>query len=95
MRTIPPKSRRSSKPPPDLDTRVEECEAQLRDARWQIEALRSELGLLTTKLEVVASRIRKVPPPLHGGHSEEVILVDETHVTLESIRPPGTRRPKR
>jgi hypothetical protein len=94
MKSTPPKTRRTVQPEADLSGRIDGCESELRDVRWQVEALRAELMLLTTKLEAMSSRVRQMPPPLYVGQSEEIISVDESHVTLESIRPARSRRPK-
>ena len=86
---------RSEAPRPSSkeDARLSQCELAIVSLHEEVEALRADLQELRMALASSGgSRGRKRPPPLPDGkEGDEVILVDEREVVLESIRP----RPRR
>jgi hypothetical protein len=96
-RNAPP---RVSRPPKasDAASRLSACEAALAEARGaiaglrdQVDSMRADLNDLRALLATRRTKLRLGPPPLPREMSAEVMLVDETDVTLESIRPKGLR----
>jgi hypothetical protein len=81
--------------PPDLTARVQACEAELERAHADIALLRGQLADLRFAVEREGARIvvgaRKHPPPLPPDSADEIISVDASEVSMESIRP---RAPK-
>jgi hypothetical protein len=74
------------------DARLSQCEAAIVGLHDEVAALRNELHELRVLVSPGGSKGRKRPPPLPDGkEGDEVIVVDEREVVLESIRP----RPRR
>jgi hypothetical protein len=82
----------TAEPAQDLTARVQACEAELERSHADIAILRREIADLRAALGQVGARSagatgRKQPPPLPPDSSSEVISVDVSEVTMESIRP--------
>jgi hypothetical protein len=87
--TVKPPKRKTHPPTPTRDGgvsgRLDTLVAEVAALRAEVVKLRGEVHLLR------ATGRRQVPPPL-PRIEEDVITVDEREVTLESLRPPRTRR---
>jgi hypothetical protein len=81
--------------PPDLTARMHACEGEIERAHADIALLRGQLADLRLAVERSGTRVlavgRKLPPPLPPDSASEIISVDASDVTIESIRP---RAPK-
>jgi hypothetical protein len=79
-------------PTPDVGGRLHACEVEIERAHAEVALLRAEVGelrLALTKLggRVASATARKLPPPLPDHSASDVISVDPSEVTIESIRP--------
>jgi hypothetical protein len=77
----------TAEPPQDLTARVQACEAEIERAHADIALLRSEIADLRVAVGRPGATGRRHPPPLPPDSASEIISVDASDVTIESIRP--------
>ncbi len=74
-------------PPQDLTARLQACEAEIERSHADIALLRGEIADLRFAIGRLATTGRKHPPPLPRDTPDEIISLDSSEVTLESLRP--------